>query len=267
MNAMKRNKAREGGGLDAPVLQYANLKTVHRTTIGNGRFTPLVGFHIEVGKNEEVDRAFHDLKVQVIEIKHQRPGGSEIIRHWFLGERIAIYPVTSGPVAKTMTACMSGKNRQLMIEAGLGVRWPKGEKSSLSMRVYLKKLTDVGVYVLFLMSVRSKMTDVLLGILDQHATICEALDTEEYKLLFPDFALPLGAGDEEDWGKGETTTVVPFKCLHPEPGKLTEKYIDAGWRSDQVAAEVVEHWPEVVTWAEIYSTVEDKPEAEHEEGE
>jgi hypothetical protein len=93
------------------------------------------------------------------------------------------------------------------------------------------------------------------------------LDTEEYKLLFPDFALPLGAGAEEDWGKGETTTVVPFKCLHPEPGKLTEKYIDAGWRSDQVAAEVVEHWPEVVTWAEIYSAVEDKPEAEHEEGE
>lgn len=42
---------------EAATLQYVNGKSVACTTLGSGRFAPYVGFHIEVGKDVELDEA------------------------------------------------------------------------------------------------------------------------------------------------------------------------------------------------------------------
>ncbi len=107
---------------EAATLQYANGKSVARQTVGSGRFVPLVGFHIEVGKDAELDEAMRAAKVAQIEIKHQRQGGAEIVRHWFLGERVRLYPITSGPIAPTVAGSLNGRNARLTSEAGIGMR-------------------------------------------------------------------------------------------------------------------------------------------------
>src|SRR5262245_29257169 len=52
---------------EAVTLQYANGKSMARATIGSGRFTPLVGFHIEVGKDSALDEAMGRAGFQQIE--------------------------------------------------------------------------------------------------------------------------------------------------------------------------------------------------------
>lgn len=52
---------------DAATLQYANGKSVARQTLGSGRFTPLVGFHVEVTKDKSFDRAMFDAQTAQME--------------------------------------------------------------------------------------------------------------------------------------------------------------------------------------------------------
>ena len=127
-----RNKVRSVQ--DAITLQYANGKSNARLTPGSGRFAPFVGFHVEVGKDADFDLAMQAAKISQIEIKHQRPGGAEIVRHWSFGERIGFFPITSGPVAQTVAASLSDRNVRSTAEAGIGLRWGAGERSRMAPR-------------------------------------------------------------------------------------------------------------------------------------
>lgn len=250
---------------EAATLQYANGKSVARATLGSGRFAPYVGFHVEVGKDAEMDEAMRGAKVGQIEIKHQRQGGAEIVRHWGLGERIRFYPVTSGPVAPTVAGSLGGRNARLTAEAGIGMRWGQGERSKVALRGYLDPLVRVGYVRLLQLSVRSRMTDVLLGALLDHGRICEAADSlvdrtrHPEVVTFHEVALPLGPGEEQEWGKGDTATVVPFKSLHP--GEIDAEYLRGLWRPDPVHAAAYRDWESIQLWAQEYATQAEEPAA------
>jgi hypothetical protein len=244
---------------DAATLQYANGKSVARQTLGSGRFTPLVGFHVEVGKDAELDEAMGLAKIAQIEIKHQRTGGAEIVRHWFLGESVRFYPVTSGPVAPTVAASLNGRMAAATSGAGIGLRWGTGERSKMAVRGYL----DIdGAKPLVQLSVRSRMTDVLLSALLDHGRVCEIADglidrTRHLAVVtYHEIALPLGPADEQEWGKGDTATVVPFKSLHP--AEIAADYLRSVWRPDSVHAAAERDWESVQEWAAEYATLTDE---------
>lgn len=248
---------------DAATLQYANGKSVARASVGSGRFAPYVGFHVEVGKDAELDEAMRAAKVAQIEIKHQRQGGAEIVRHWGLGELIRFYPVTSGPVAATVAASLSGRNARLTAEGGIGMRWGQGERSKVALRGYLDVLVRVGYVRLLQLSVRSRMTDVLLSALLDHGRVCEAADSlvdrtrHPEVVTFHEVALPLGPGEEQEWGKGDTATVVPFKSQHP--AAVDAEYLRGLWRPDPVHAAAYRDWESIQLWAQEYATQAEEP--------
>jgi hypothetical protein len=238
---------------DAATIQYANGKTVARSTLGSGRFTPLVGFHIEAGKDAEADELLGAAKIAQIEIKHQRSGGAEIVRHWYLGETVRLFPVTSGPVAPTVAGSL-GRNAAATAEAGIGLRWGASERSKMAIRGYL----DIdGDKPLVQLSVRSRMTDVLMGALLDHARVLEAADglidraKHPAVVTYHEIALPLGPGEEAEWGKGDTATVVPFKSLHPPV--IDAAYLRSVWRPDGVHSAAEGAWAGVQLWAAEYA--------------
>ncbi len=244
---------------EAPTLQYANGKTVARSTIGAGRFAPLVGFHVEAGKDDGFDRAAFELAVPQIEIKHQRQGGAEIVRHWFLGESVRLYPITAGPLAPTVAGSLSGRNAPLTREAGIGLRWGANERSKMAVRGYVELAAGVIFERPVQLSVRSRMTDVLLGCLIDHARALEAADGLIDRLRHPEavtyheLALPLGPAEEQEWGKGDTATVVPFKSLHP--AAIDAPYLRTVWRSDALHASAQAAWAGIQAWAAEYATL------------
>jgi hypothetical protein len=242
---------------EAATLQYANGKSVARQTIGSGRFAPLVGFHIEVGRDADLDEAMRSAKVAQIEIKHQRQGGAEIVRHWFIGESVRLYPITSGPVAPTVAGSLSGRSARQTSEAGIGMRWGANERSKMAIRGYLDVLVRIGYLHLVQLSVRSRMTDILLGALVDHGRVCEAADSLVDRTRHPEIvtyheiALPLGPADEQEWGKGDTATVVPFKSLHPVD--VDAEYLRGFWRPDSVDAAAYRDWESIQLWANEYA--------------
>jgi len=250
-----RNKVRRTQ--DVITLQYANGKSMARQLPGSGRFAPYVGFHIEVGKDSEIDNALGGAKVGQIEIKHQRPGGAEIIRHWALGETIRLYPVTSGPVASTVASSLAGKNAEQTADAGIGLRWGDNDKSRMALRGYLDTLVRAGCMRLVQLSARSRMTDVLLAALVDHGRVCEAADNLIDRARHPDvvfyheIALPLGPGEEELWGKTDTTSVIPFKSQHPDA--VDADYLRTVWRPDSVHSMALRDWEGIQLWAHEYA--------------
>lgn len=251
-----RNKVRQAQ--DVITLQYANGKSMARQVGSSGRFAPYVGFHIEVGKDGEIDTALGNAKVVQIEIKHQRPGGAEIIRHWGLGETVRLYPITSGPVAPTVAASLAGKNADLTADAGIGIRWGENERSKLAVRGYLDVLVRAGSLRLCQLSVRSRMTDELLKALIDHGRVCEAADSLVDRTRHPDvvcfheIALPLGPGEEELWGKTDTTSVTPFHSTHPET--IDADYLRGVWRPDSVHSAALRDWEGIQFWAREYAS-------------
>ena len=251
-----RNTPAEIATSEGAALQWANGKTMARS--GNtARWQPLVGFHVEVGRDAEIDAAFARTNTPQWEIKHQRPGGAEIKAHWVLGENVIFYPLTSGPTATTISGML--KDAQGSIDAGLGVQWPQGERSRFAVRGYLDVLLAVGCAALVTLGVRSNMTARLLDALLDHCRTCEAADGLIDRTKHPavvamhELALPLGPDAEQEWGKGETATVVPLRSMHPEA--LDYDYITKIWRRKAVSAKQIdEGWEATVAWAAQYAT-------------
>lgn len=240
---------------EAITLQYANGKSMARP-VGGKRFAPYIGFHIEIGRDDELDARLQAAQIGQIEIKHQRQGGVEVIRHWELGETIRFYPVTSGPVAMTVAGSL-GRNAAATAAAGIGLRWGSNDRSRMAVRGYLDLLVRLDLVRLVQLSVRSRMSDVLLTALLDHGRVCERADDLIDRVQHPEIvtfhelALPLGPGEEEEWGKGETTTVVPFRSLHP--AQIDRDYIHQHWRPATVHRAALRDWEGIQAWANDYT--------------
>jgi hypothetical protein len=253
---------------DAPVLQWANGKSFYRETLGAGRFVAFVGWHSEAGRDDDLDRAMLAAKMPQIEIKHQRPGGAEIVRHWSLGCDLVFHPITSGPVAPTVAGSCAERNAAATADAGLGLRWGAGERSRMAVRGFIAPLLAVGCLRLVQLSVRSRMTDVLLSCLLDHGRVCAAADDlidrakHPELVTFHEVGLPLGPGQETEWGKGDTATVVPFASAHP--AQVDADYLRRRWRSTELHAAAYAAWGDVQLWAADYAV--DEPGAGDEAG-
>lgn len=250
-----RNVPRAGGA-DASLLQWANGKTVARKSIGAGRFEPLVGWHIEFGKDADLDATLHAGHFDRIEIKHQADGGSRIVQHWYFGEQIVFHPLTAGPPYETVAALV--RDAAATAAAGLGVKWAQGERSRLAVRGYARPVLDAGYVLPVQLSTRSRMTDVLLGALLSHFRACEAADDlidrnkHPEPVAYHEIGLPLEAGEEAEWGKGDTATVIPFRSAHP--ATIDGPYLRTVWRPEHLHTQALRDWESVLAWAESYAT-------------
>jgi len=239
---------------DCPILQYASGHT-EALLPGLSRFQGFVGFHTEAGKDAALDAALKAAGVQQITIRHPRAGAAPaIVPHWSFGEAIRFYPITGGPPATTISACLrSGATA----EAGIGLSWPAGEKSRLAVR----GLIMVGdAPVLVQLSVRSTMTDHLLAALLDHYRVCAAADAlikrEQHPeiVAFHELALPLSAGAEIPAGRGETAQIAPLRSDHP--ADVSKAYISSCWRKNAVQDAALAAWPGIVAWSLGYKSGE-----------
>lgn len=248
---MHRNDPKATPTTDTPILQWANGKTMARP-YGNdkARFAPLVGWHMEIDKDGDLDAALGAASMQMVEIKHQRDGGAVVVAHWYLGEQVHFRPLTTGPVAASIAACIA--RRGDMAAAGLGVAWPDGERSRFAVRGYVDELWAAGYTFLVQLGVKSRMTDELLAALIDHHRVIVAADAirANGETMYHEIALPLVAGDEAEWGKGDTATVVPFRSGHP--AEVGREYLRAAYRNDAVHNAAREDWDSVVAWASTF---------------
>lgn len=252
--------------VDCPLIQFANGRTTARFT-EHAKWTSLTGFHSEVGKAPEFDDAVAAAGAVPIEIKHQRPGGSAIVHHWYFGEQLRVYPVTAGPPAVTISGLLHAG--AATAQAGLGVRWVSGERSRLALRGYIAIYNGITLSwsaplpLLTQLVVKSRMTDrLLLALLDHYRVIAAAdnlIDRKKHPELvsYDEVALPLVTGDDEDWGAGESTTVTPLRSGHP--AAIDNAYLKTRgiWRSDGLHAAAVASWDAVAAWAHGYAAGDD----------
>lgn len=243
----------------APLILWSGGRTQRASE--KGRFTPFVGFHTEAGKYEELDVTCKRLSLPRGEVRHQDGTTKE---YWFFGEELVVYPLTAGPVAASVGQSVKNGNAQRSAEAGIGVRWPVGEKSKCSVRAILKVLADAGYMEPVQMVANSMMGDYLLAALADHTRVCKAYSEADGRdNLFPgEVGLPLGAGPEVAFGKVQSTTMTPFVSQHPK--KIDADYVLGLWRSDEVYQSIESHWDATVAWATEYG-VPARPEAEQTE--
>ena len=248
-----------------PILQWANGRT---EGLRDGRrWQPLVGWHVERARYQHLDTALADAGAAQITIRHQRFGGeAALVPHWDLGECIRFFPLTAGPLTSTMAASWS-IYREETIAAGIGLRWSDirgtDDRSRLAVRGYVQVQAGasggwITLPCLVQISVRSRMTDALLGALVDHIRVCEAADTLVDRTRHPgevlpyEVALPLGPGNEESWGREDTATVVPIQSLHPQ--HIDSMYLRTVWRPDEIARRAADDWPGVLAWASEFAT-------------
>lgn len=238
---------------DCPILQWASGHTQARM-LAQSRFAPFVGFHIERGRDSALDGLLEAAGTAKIDIRHPRPGGSEIKPHWSLGESLRFYPITAGPPATTISGCL---RLAATAEAGIGLAWPAGEKSRMAVRGFILVGT---VPILLQLAVRSTMTSYLLAALLDHVRVCEAADDMIDRGKHPEpvtlheLALPLVAGPEVAAGRGETAQITPLASDHPE--EVTRAYVTSCWRKAAIHEAACAAWPGVVAWAAGYSSGE-----------
>lgn len=243
---------------DAPILQWAGGATMARPAgEPSARFAPFVGFHSEVGKHPDLDTALQAAKLPQVEIKHPRPNGAEIVLHWSFGEAIRFLPVTPGPPATTIAACLRNGNAKATAEAGIGLRWTPGERSKLALAGFVEAIWQAGYLGAVQLSVKSRMSDYLLTALLDHVRVAEAADALVDRERHPDLVSPaelwwpLRAGPETPFGKNETRDMIPLMSGHP--ATVGREYIRALWRSERLWAAAVTAWPLMQRWAQEYA--------------
>lgn len=235
---------------DCPILQYANGLTKAKLP-GMGRFQGLTGFHAEQGKDADLDAACAAANVAPITIRHMAGNESQ---QWYFGESLRFYPITSGPPATTISACLK---TPATADAGIGLAWPAGERSRMAVRGLI--LLDQAP-VLLQLSVRSTMTGYLLAALLDHFRVCVLADNlikrEQHPdpVAFHELALPLTAGAEVSAGKGETAQIAPLQSDHPSD--VQKAYITSCWRKNAVHEAALAAWPGIVAWAAGYGVGE-----------
>jgi hypothetical protein len=198
-------------------------------------------FHVETGRNEEFDRAMHAADVSRIELFHPAKNGrpSTITQDWMLGTFIGLHPITAGPPAdKVSLITLDPTMMAAAAEAGIGLRWLDGEKSSMAVRGFLAlpnvadgvpinpdqpetirallvtlaeeraagrpaPITWTVIPVPVQLGVSSNTSDVLMDVLVDHRRVCEAADdfrdNRPEEVTFHELVLPLVLGHEVEW--------------------------------------------------------------------
>lgn len=238
-----------------PLVQFAN-GLVKSDQAKAGRIIPgLTGFHIEAGKyGDDFDRAMLDSQVQRITISHM---GGRQVQHWYLGDELTFWPLTAGPVSKSVAGMLRGQNYDATCNAGIGLVWPasdgKGGKGKSKMA--LQGFIRIGAYLHHvLISVHSTMTNKLTEALLQHFDVLQVADELLQRagnpVGFHELALMLRTAENATQAKGadgSSTEYYGMACSHPAaPDK---EYLNSIWRPKRVVELANEKWQDCVDWA------------------
>jgi hypothetical protein len=203
-------------------LQWANGRTEYRQP--NGRFGPLVGFHVEVGKCAAFDALAEEAELARITIRHPREGGAPaLVEHWHLGEAVRVYPLTYGPLATAMAGATKIADR-MADEAGIVASWV--EKSYLGLLVLVETAAGICPEPMVL-SVKSRQTPHLYGALLAHLAMCESADAVAgVEVPCAWIGLPLVAGEEFAAGTDKTTNITPVRANYDDaPAEIDAAYL------------------------------------------
>ncbi|HVA89649.1 MAG TPA: hypothetical protein VNL71_07375, partial [Chloroflexota bacterium] len=232
-----RNTPTERATSEAPLLQWANGKLELAVNADDPKprfFSGQAGFFTETGIHAELDQFCGRYQVPSLLVRHARSGGpAKIVRHWNLGEEIGFVPITSGPVRTSVAASLRSPAHERTAAAGIGLRWPEqghdGRKgrSRMAVRGYLV-LQTAGARQMFTvpmsLTAHSLMTDYLLAALVEQAAVCAIAERiwgrPAGSVNCYDLRLPLGPGEEIKLSNqaGDSTTLTPFRSLHPATG-------------------------------------------------
>ena len=222
------------------IIQWDNGRGKWRD-VGDARWSQWPNFHAETGRNEEFDRAMHAAGVPRIEFFHPAKNGRQatVTQDWVLGTFIGLHPITAGPPAdKVSSITLDPAMMAAAAEAGIGLRWLDGEKSSMAVRGFLAlpnladgvtidpdkpetirtllltlaeeraagqraPITWTVIPVPVQLGVSSNTSDVLMDALVDHRRVCEAADAfrdnRPEEVTFHELVLPLVLGREVEW--------------------------------------------------------------------
>lgn len=252
MNLPKRNTATGA----APLIQWNNGKTEAKTE-GQTRFISFVGWTSEQGKDPAFDAACRAAKIPTVEIRHRQGddgAGQTIKEHWHIGDTLAVFPLTTGPVSARIGTSLRPENKDATVDAAIGVSWEEGDRSKAAVRALFPPVLAEGYTGLVQVGGYSTMSDYLLSALVDHCTrVCADADRLLGRDVFPgELLLPLAPGPEVVVGKGDkSSNVTVFVSAHPKV--IDRAYIDTIYRADDVIPLIEAKWDSCVAWARAFS--------------
>lgn len=228
-------------------LQWANGRTEYRQP--NGRFGPLVGFHVQQGKSAAFDALAKAAQIPTITIRHPREGAApELVDHWSLGEAVRVFPLTYGPLTTTMAGATQIADR-MAAEAGIVASWI--DHSYLGLLVLVETAAGVCAEPLVL-SAKSRSTPHLYGALLDHLRMCEQADAVAgIEVPCAWIALPLIAGEEFPAGGEQTTNITPMRADYADaPATIDAAYLSRMSLPKDLRTEAKTATARAVDWAQ-----------------
>jgi hypothetical protein len=237
---------------DYPAIGWGNgLMRARKDT--KARFSEYVGFFVAAGEDHNLDKAMEEIGYPTIEAQHPRQGAEPIIkRHWNLGETLEFLPVTMGTPATAKSALLRMKDKAA--QAGVGIRWPQGERALVGVIGYIKTLAEHGYMQPFKLGARSLMVDYILKALADHTRVCQFADSIVDRQKYPDpvelyeIVWRLGPGEQTAFGKESTSLVVPIVSMHP--AQPNAEYIKATYlTNEEIKRKAEADFPAIQQWA------------------
>jgi hypothetical protein len=217
------------------------------------RFSEYVGFFVAAGEDHNLDKAMEEIGYSTIEAQHPRQGTEPIVKkHWNLGETLDFLPITMGTPATATSALLRMKDKAA--QAGVGIRWPQGERALVGIIGYIKPLAEKGYMQPFKIGARSLMVDYILKALADHTRVCQFADSIVDREKHPDpvelyeIAWKLGPGEQTAFGKESTSLVVPIVSMHP--AQPDAEYIKATYlTNEEIKRKAEADFPAIQQWA------------------
>jgi hypothetical protein len=237
---------------DYPAIGWGNgLMRARKSE--KARFSEYVGFFVTAGEDHNLDKAMEEAGYSTIEAQHPRQGADPIVkRHWDLGENLDFLPVTMGTPATATSALLRMKDKAA--QAGVGIRWPQGERALLGIIGYIKPLAERGYMQPFKIGARSLMVDYVLKALADHTRVCQFADSIVDRSKHPDpvelyeIVWRLGPGEQTAFGKESTSLVVPIVSMHP--AQPDAEYIKTHYlTSEEIKTKAENDFPAIQQWA------------------
>lgn len=141
----------------------------------------------------------------------------KITIQWDLGEELTLLLVTQGPPARKTSMCLHPHNAAATIKAGIGLRWPTGDKPSFGVICYIEQLVRVGCIKPVRLGIRSQMIGYALEALADHWQVVHyadsIVDREQHLDVVElyEIGLPLKASEQTVFTskKGENAIETP----------------------------------------------------------
>ncbi|MBA3947219.1 MAG: hypothetical protein H0X37_22000 [Herpetosiphonaceae bacterium] len=171
------------------------------------------GLFLDTGLDAALDDAAEAAGWQRGDLPHME-GTRE---HWLVPTPTPLFVLIDGVPFTKMAALV----RNDVSYAGIGVRWPQGQKSALAVQVLHPDLLAQSYTTPLSLTVSGTSTDDLLQALLTHdavLTVCEAAAAARGNprvFEFWEIALMLKAGDKVARGSAQTSMISPIICAHP----------------------------------------------------